>query len=680
MRLPWLLIGRHCIKQPAERMVQPLMSLNPTNPEALTPPAACPAQRQVEEAATLALQSLWLGDQVPEDELQAQSRRCLAQAGLAAGECLREQQARAVQTRLLALEAALQALRLATLNAEELQTPPRVQALADRAAQAGWWRASRLAEAAWALAHARLPQTLPRARVLLRAHGSAAEDTRAACERFWTDLALCAVFRGMGQLDEALRSGARALEIARQEPGQLLHAQAACVLTQCLLAAGDLTAAATVAREAMSALPRPGPASLQAHANYLLALVHAGLLSQAGQFLYRQPWLAEAAQQPRLPALSAAVALVRACQGRTQQALELLTQAQGPGERYAANAEALCLQANAYRCLGQHGAALERLALCESVLRQGGQRPGSWLHAAAQKLRAQLCEALEDEPAALQALKQAQPRRHVWLGELRELRQRMLCLGPLPAGGVARQAPFLAQVAHELRNPLFGVQGMLSLLETSGLSADQRQYLELAQRSSQLLLVLCNDLLDLSSIESGRFELQPEPTDLAALFSDTVQSLQPRAQASGLSLSWQLPCGFPPLLMCDGRRLQQVLLNLLINALKFTEEGGVRLEVRWQADPATQGAAAAGLLQLLVHDTGPGVSAQMQSALFAGPARLAVADAAPRAGAGLGLLICRQLLERMGGSIEHQSALTVGSCFVVSLPLRIARRALSELD
>lgn len=671
----------------------PVKASLPGAPSSWPLPTSADRQRRIEESAARALSQLWLDAAGLPEELAERAQACLQEHCQSARQTLREPQARAVQARLAAMDAAWQAVRQVAFRPRTLAAAVQVQALADRAAQANWLRASRLAQAAWALAHQRQPQTWGRARVLLRAHGEAGEDPRLPLERFWTDLAACVVHSAVGQHDEALRAGAQALQLARaacEEDHGLLLAHAAEALARCLLAAGDAAAAVAVACEAVNALPRPGPPSLQAHALYLEVLVHAGQMTQAVQFLRQQPWLAQAAQQcdnaaAHLPqALPAAVALVRACQGRRKAATALLEALlpRLPAEPAAVWPETWWMLANAYRCLGLHAPALELLERCEAALQQGGQRPGSWLHAATQKLRAQVCEGLGELPAALHALKQTPLRRHLWTGPLRELRQQVLRLAPASAGST-RQVPFLAQVAHELRNPLFAVQGLLSLLETTELGAEQRQLLELAQRSSQLLGVLCSDLLDVSSIEAGRFELQPEPTDLAALLADVVDSLQPRARAGGLSLSWQLPCDLPPLLLCDGRRLRQVVLNLLLNGLKFTDQGSVRLEVRWQQDapnPAALAAAPAGLLQLLVHDTGPGVSAQMQSLLFAGPARLAVGEAPPRGGAGLGLLICRQLLERMGGSIEHRNASTVGSSFIIRLPLRLPQATVLEAD
>lgn len=632
-----------------------------------------PGLRPREEDCALALARLWLDEAATLAALRDEAQACLADA--------RAQLSASATARLAGLAAAFEAVHLAALSPELPETARRIQALADQPELAHSPRAARLLQAAWALTHLHLPQTLPRSRSLLQAQGPAADDPRPVLERCWTDIALCAVHSSMGQHDAALASGAQALEMARACGHALLLAQAGQALVRCFLAAGDQAAAVGLAHDVMAALPRPGPPSLQAHTQHLLALVQAGRLTQAGQCLDQQAWLAEAALVPGRAQLRAAVALVRACQGRTDQALALLepceaaADAEGGGTTGAApfvrDALLLALQADACRCLGLFERARRSLDEGLAMLQLQGLRPTGPQRAYLQRVLGQVCEALGDLPAALRALKQAQAAVHIWSAEGRHARQQVLQRLTPSRGALAQQPQFLALVVHELRNPLFGVQGMLSLMEGSGLTGEQQQHLGLAQRSAQLMLALCNDLLDLASIEAGRFDLQPEPVELASLLADTVQSLQPQAQARQLALSLQLPAGLPPRLLCDGRRLQQVLFNLLINALKFTDQGSVRLEARWQPEQAAPPTAtpASGLLRLLVHDTGPGLSPQVQARLFAGPARFAVAGEPARAGAGLGLLICRQLLELMGGSIEHRNAHPVGSSFIVTLPL-----------
>ena len=224
----------------------------------------------------------------------------------------------------------------------------------------------------------------------------------------------------------------------------------------------------------------------------------------------------------------------------------------------------------------------------------------------------------------------------------------------------AAKSQFLATLSHEIRTPMTGVMGMAELLLSTPQTEQQRDYTEAMQRSGGLLLKLVNDALDLARIEVGKLELEPAPFDPRALVEDVVQLERAQAQAKGLAMALRLGEDLPARLVGDALRIKQVLFNLVNNALKFTEHGGVTLGMRWQGDA----------LLCTVSDSGPGIPAESQARLFErfeqddGPQR--------RSGSGLGLAICRELVALMHGTITLRSQPGQGSTFSVWLPLPLA--------
>ena len=225
----------------------------------------------------------------------------------------------------------------------------------------------------------------------------------------------------------------------------------------------------------------------------------------------------------------------------------------------------------------------------------------------------------------------------------------------------AAKTQFLATLSHEIRTPMTGVLGMAELLLNSGLGAQQRGYAEAIQRSGKMLLKLLNDALDLARIEAGKFSLEPVPFDPRALVRDVAALEQGQALAKGLAFHVDIADDLPALVMGDALRVQQILLNLANNALKFTERGSVTLRATREA----------GELRFSVIDTGPGIPEASQARLFQ---RFEQASSPQRrAGSGLGLAICRELVALMGGHIELESRVAHGSSFHVHLPLDVVR-------
>ncbi len=222
---------------------------------------------------------------------------------------------------------------------------------------------------------------------------------------------------------------------------------------------------------------------------------------------------------------------------------------------------------------------------------------------------------------------------------------------------------FLADVGHEIRTPMTGLLGMAELLLRTPLDERQRGYAATVRRSGEHLLKLIDDLLDLSRIEAGRLELQPAPTDLWALLDDVIALQQPLADERGLALAVQVAPDAPRQVMVDALRLKEILLNLVNNALKFTQQGRVDLTLSVDAERP-------GGLIMAVRDTGPGMGADTLARLFA---RFEQGVAPRRRGSsGLGLAISQRLAVLMGGRIEVESAPGAGTTFRVRLALPVA--------
>lgn len=221
---------------------------------------------------------------------------------------------------------------------------------------------------------------------------------------------------------------------------------------------------------------------------------------------------------------------------------------------------------------------------------------------------------------------------------------------------------FLATLGHEVRTPMTGVLGMSELLLDSALDEQQRGYAGAIHQAGTHLLRLVNDALDLARIEAGRLELDIRPFDLGALLDEVQGLMEPLARQRGLD--FQRRVGMPGYVSASGdeMRVRQILMNLLGNAIKFTERGAVRLE----AHPCEGGVG----LAFEVIDTGPGISAEQQARLFERFEQAEGPRTASRfGGSGLGLAICQELAVAMGGRIGVQSRPGHGACFRVELPL-----------
>ncbi|RPE80985.1 ligand-binding sensor domain-containing protein [Vulcaniibacterium tengchongense] len=223
---------------------------------------------------------------------------------------------------------------------------------------------------------------------------------------------------------------------------------------------------------------------------------------------------------------------------------------------------------------------------------------------------------------------------------------------------------FLATLGHEVRTPMTGVLGMSELLLDTPLQPQQRSYVESIRRAGQHLLRLVNDALDLARIESGKLDLAEQPFDLRALVDEAAGLMAPLARRRGLDFVIEIAPDAPRGLLGDGSRVCQILLNLLGNAIKFTEAGSVSLRVSALAPEG---------VRLEIADTGPGLNEEQKARLFRRFEQAEGARTAARyGGSGLGLAICQELAAAMGGRIRVESAPGEGARFIVELPLAAA--------
>jgi len=597
--------------------------------------------------------------------------------------------------RLAAMSMAFEANVTIVLRAGNPIAQARVAALVEEVRKLGWDRATQLAEAAWKRASAYHADLSADGEPPMLAHAQAQDDPRPPIERVWTDFALCSVKAHSADYPGALADGVAADTQASATGLDMPVVQAGQLLSFVFLSVGDYDGAAAVLPQAIDAARRCGMPHRALIYNLLLSLVLNGQFAQALQLVQSRPdVLGSGGSAMDNPIFCAMVARVWQANGSGDAALALLDSLPAQAEQmYLPNETANLVWLASEVRLEHHQAARVRTDV-EAFLAGVASRGERLSPMNLTRLEAALsaaCEAQGDLAAALAAVKRSQQAGYNWMADSVASRLRAMQLADTHAdpqrlqrrlqvvddqvkrarSGLdepdpARQARFLAHVTHEMRNPLNGVLGMNSLLMKSDLDDKQRKYLDLAQSSAQMLLALCNDVLDLAKIDSGRFELHQEAHDVAAIASEVVQIFQPQAAIKRLALNCHVAQDLPARLRCDRLRIQQLLMNLLGNALKFTRRGSIDITLDWLAETE-----AAGQLVVAVRDTGIGLSEEAQARLFQEFTQADSSVAQQHGGTGLGLALCRSLVEMMGGEIGVTSAPSQGSTFRFAVPLLV---------
>ena len=255
------------------------------------------------------------------------------------------------------------------------------------------------------------------------------------------------------------------------------------------------------------------------------------------------------------------------------------------------------------------------------------------------------------------ALHEVQQRLKAQVEELTATQSELIGTREAALAASRSKSEFLSSMSHEIRTPMNAILGMAELLEETALNPDQKKFLAIMRNNGDALLALINDILDLAKVEAGRLTIERVDFDLEALTDKVVETLGVRAHAKGLELAVHLMPDVPRQLVGDPLRLRQILINLIGNAIKFTETGRVLLSVERDS------AGAPGALLFTVADTGIGIAKDKLDAVFANFTQADSSTTRRYGGSGLGLAIAKRLVGLMEGRIWVESELGAGSAF-----------------
>ena len=275
--------------------------------------------------------------------------------------------------------------------------------------------------------------------------------------------------------------------------------------------------------------------------------------------------------------------------------------------------------------------------------------------------------AIQDQTERYRAINQLSQQRNeadMLQHQLARKNEQLLILKDAAEAAARTRTEFLATVSHEIRTPLNALIGFAGLLEEHGLTQNQAKHLSGIKTAGEALSALLNDILDLSKIESGKYQLVIAPFELKDMLNDAISLVRQRAVTKGLELKTDIDTELPEEVSGDRMRLAQVLLNLLTNAIKFTDRGHVTLRAQLADFTDTSY-----LLLFEVEDSGRGIAEEQQQQIFEEFKQNRESDATELGGFGLGLAIVKQLVDAMSGSISVSSEIGIGSVFRIKIPL-----------